>query len=493
VLQDNNRTTDAGSIWSFETQTEPVPAGSIKQTIQSEVIVVGAGISGVAAALSAAEAGAKTILIEKTGTCQGRGSVNAFIDSRLQKKSGIGIDRNEVIRNLMKYGANKPDQRLLRMWAEGSGETADWLMNMTDAAGLEVNIMQFPPPASFDNSKEYYPEYLTAHGYLGREQRVVKCLLDNALQKGINVYFNTRAVQLLRKGNGRVNSIVAQNADGNYVQFNVSKAVVLCTGDYGHNPGIMAKYCPQVAHMKSLLPTSTGDGHLMAMQVGAVMEPWPHAPMSHGVPGPLGTDAFLQINLKGERFQNEDVPGQSYTNAIEHQPGKTAWQVFDSKYPEEVPYMGIGHKKILEATPDVRQNVEKQSVKADTIEELATKMIVPLETFRATVARYNELARMGNDLDFGKRPDRLTTIDKPPYYAGKGSYILLVVMGGLNVNTRLQVVDKDWNVITGLYLAGNVMGGLFAVDYPTMVPGLAHGTALFFGRIAGRNAATLEL
>jgi fumarate reductase flavoprotein subunit len=117
------------------------------------------------------------------------------------------------------------------------------------------------------------------------------------------------------------------------------------------------------------------------------------------------------------------------------------------------------------------------------------KMKMPVEAFKATVRRYNELARIGRDLDFGKRPDRLFSIDKPPYYAGKSGYDLLAVLGGLNINWKLQPLDKDWEVIPGIYLAGNTMGNRFAVDYPTMCPGLSHGMAIHFGRIAGLNAA----
>lgn len=477
--------------YSFEIPPNPIPESNIKEIITSEVVVVGGGISGMSAALSAAEAGAKVLLIEMMATCQGHGRDNAAIGSRLQKKLGIEIDKDEVILNLMKYGANKPDQRLIRMWAEGSGESMDWLMDMTDAAGLEVIIVQYPPPAAFNNANEYYPQYLATHQY-DNQALVVKCLKDNAVKKGIDIRFNTRARQLLRKRKGRVSGVIAQNKDGDYIQFNAERAVVLCTGDYGNNAEMMAKYCPQAAYLTLDVKTSTGDGHMMAMWVGAVMEPAPHAPQIHGVAGPLGMAAFLQVNLRGERFQNEDVPTQSYTNAVERQPGQRAWQIFDSKYPEELPYMGIGLVKVNEATDDIRADVEKQCVKANTIEELAEKMKVPVETFKATVVRYNELARLGKDVDFSKRPDRVTTIDKPPYYAGKGRYFFLVVMGGLNVNPRLQALDKDWEVIPGLYLAGNTMGNRFAVDYPTMVPGICNGMALHFGRIAGRNVATLE-
>jgi fumarate reductase flavoprotein subunit len=477
--------------YSFEKPPAPVPAGDIREKIDAEVVVVGAGMSGLSAALSAAEAGARTVLVEKMSTYQARGYDNAFIGSRLQKKLGIEIDRDEVILNLMKYGANKPDQRLIRLWAEGSGETADWLMDMTDAAGLQVIIPQYPPLPAFDNATEYYPQYLTTHQY-ETERLVARCLLDNALKKGAVVYFKHRARQLLRKRKGRVSGVIAQDPSGGYVRFNAEKAVVLCTGDYGNNTEMMAKYCPQWAHLPSSVKTSTGDGHQMAMSIGAVMEPAPHAVMVHGPAGPLGNATFLQVNLLGERFQNEDVPVQSYVNAAQRQPDRVTWQVFDSKYPEEIPYQGIGLGKVLVVTDKIRQETKTISLVANTIEELAEKMKIPFNTFMATVARYNELARLGKDLDFGKRPDRLTTIDKPPFYAGKGGYNLLVVLGGLNVNAKLQPVDTDWNTVPGLYVAGNTVGNFYAVDYSTMCPGLSHGMAIHFGRIAGLSAAGLS-
>jgi fumarate reductase flavoprotein subunit len=479
----------AERTFNFEMPPDPVPSDDIGKNIDAEVLVVGAGIAGLSAAISAAEAGAKTILLEKTATVQARGHDNAFIGSRLQEKLGIKIDRDEIILNLMKYGANKPDQRLIRMWAEGSGKTADWLMDMTDAAGLEVFINHYPPPPAFNNAKEYYPQYSVTHHY-HNERPVAKCLLDNAYKKGIVAYFNTRAKQLLRTKNDRVTGVIAQNAGGEFLQFNAAKAVILCTGDYSNNAEMMAKYCPQSSYLEPMIPTSTGDGHMMAMWIGAVMEPGPHIPMIHGPAGPLLSSPFLQVNLMGERFQNEDVPIQSNINAVERQPGKVAWQVFDSKYPEELPYQGIGLGKIIVATKTIRQKVAKAALMADSIEELAVKMEIPVETFKATVSRYNKLAVMGRDLDFGKRPDRLFPIDRPPYYAGKGGYDLLAVLGGMNINGKLQPLDKDWAVIPGIYLAGNTMGNRFAVDYPTMCPGLSHGMAIHFGRIAGLNATS---
>jgi fumarate reductase flavoprotein subunit len=476
-------------IYDFELSPDPVPSGDIKKYIDAEVVVVGSGIAGLSAALSAAEEGAKTVLLEKTATVQARGHDNAFIGSRLQEKLGIAIDKDEIILNLMKYGSNKPDQRLIRMWAEGSGKTADWLMDMTDAAGLEVIMKQYPPPPAFNNATEYYPQYQVTHHYRN-ERPVAKCLMDNALKKGVAAYFKIRAKQALRKKNGRVTGVIAQNEAGEYLQFNASKAVILCTGDYGNNAEMMAKYCPQSSYLAPMITTSTGDGHMMAIWIGGVMEPGPHTPMIHGPAGPLLSSAFLQVNLLGERFQNEDVPIQSNVNAVERQPGRVAWQVFDSKYPEELPRHGIGLGKIIIATEKIRQEVTKAALTADSIEELAAKMKLPAETFKATVKRYNKLARLGKDLDFGKRPDRLSPIDRPPYYAGKSGYSLLTVLGGLNINRKLQPLDKNWKVIPGIYLAGNTMGGRFAGDYPTMCPGLSHGMAIHFGRTAGLNAVS---
>jgi fumarate reductase flavoprotein subunit len=225
------------------------------------------------------------------------------------------------------------------------------------------------------------------------------------------------------------------------------------------------------------------------MWIGAVMEPGPHAPVAHSTIGALGNSPHLRVNIEGNRYENEDVPGQSIANALIRQPGKRVWQICDSKWEEEVPKMGVGLGKFTVVNDAVRARFKEFAIEADTIEELARKIEVPVGAFRATVDRYNELARLGRDLDFGKRPDRLTTIDKPPFYAGPIRQEILVVLGGLNANIRFQPLDADREVIPGLYLAGNTVGNRFAHDYPTMCPGLTHGMAWVTGRFAGLNAA----
>ena len=495
---------------SFEIEPPPIQPEDIKETFTTDIVVVGAGASGKAAALSAAEAGAKVIQIDKHTTYRWSGGLIAAIDSRLQKKMGIKVDKDEIILELMKWGGNKPDQRLIRLWADHSGTVMDWLMDMTDAEGIQTIIYQWPRPAGFDPMTEYYPEFPVGHWHTDGTNKMLNhslalnCVQKHALRLGVDIRYQTRAVRLVRKGKGRVTGVIARNKDGHYIHLNARKAVVLCTGDYGSNPTMMQKYCPSAAEVArgnniymirnedlrlAPEPLNVGDGHLMAMWIGAEMEPNPHAPMSHASVGPAGSTPFLRVNIEGLRYENEDVPGQSIANSLVRQPGKKVWQVFDEKWEKELPRMGVGLGRFYEMNDFVRERFVELAIKADSLKELAQRIEVPLETFKATVDRYNELARLGKDLDYGKRPDRLTTIEKPPFYAGLVIQEFLVVLGGLNTNARLQPLDGDRKIIPGLYLAGNTVGNRFAVDYPTMCAGLSHGMAWTTGRLAGLSAA----
>jgi len=496
--------------WTYELPSLSIPADKAKGSFSADVIVVGAGASGKAAALSAAEAGARVIQIDRHTTFRYGGGIIAAIGSKLQTGLGIPVDKDDVCLQLMRHAGNKPDQRLIRLWADHSGAVVDWLTEFTDPRGVKTLMYQWPPPAAFDAKTEYYPEYTVGHWQTGGTSRILNHSLllrpmeEAALSRGVEIRYRTRAVQLIRRGNGRVTGVVAIDWKGEYIRFIARKAVILCTGDYGNNPRMMQAYCPTAAEValenniymtrnEDLLeapePLNTGDGHQMAMRIGAVMEPPPHAPMSHITVGPLGNDAFLRVNMDGVRYENEDVPGQSIANSVARQPGKRAWQVFDAKWAEEIGRMGIGLGKYYEVNQLVRDRVEQQTVKAESIEALAGQMGVPSEALEATVARYNDLARNGRDLDFGKRADRLTTVERPPFYAGWVRQEFLVVLGGLVGNTKLQPLDAERRVIPGLYLAGNTMGNRFGNDYPTMCPGLSHGMAYVTGRLAGLYAA----
>ncbi|HJX13129.1 MAG TPA: FAD-dependent oxidoreductase [Dehalococcoidales bacterium] len=494
----------------FELPRAPIPPGDIKETFTADVVVVGAGTSGKAAALTAAQAGAGVIQIDKHTTFRWGGGHIAAIGSRLQKKLGIKVDKEDTIKELMRWGGNRPDQRFYRLWTEQSGAVMDWLIGMAEKAGVETVMYQWPLPEGFDAATEYYPEYPVCHWHSQDGSRilnhslVLQCLQNEAVKLGVDIRYRTRGVQLVRPGKGRVAGIIARNEAGDFLRFDARNAVVLCTGDYGNNPQMMQKYAPLDAdiardnniymfHNDNLKaarePLNVGDGHRMAMRIGAVMEAGPPASVAHATVGPVGNGAFLRVNINGLRYENEDVPGQSIANSLVRQPGKKVWQIFDAKWEEELPRMGVGLGKMYVVNDILRERLRDMAVKADTIEELAQKINVPVATLRATLDRYNELAGLGKDLDYGKRPDRLTSVARPPFYAALIQQEFLVVLGGLNANMRMQPLDAGGNVIKGLYLAGNTVGNRFAVDYPTMCPGLTHALAYLTGRIAGRNAA----
>jgi fumarate reductase flavoprotein subunit len=491
----------------FEKAPLAIPSRAIKETVDAEVVVVGAGISGLSAALSASEAGAKTVLIEKTASFNQRGLHNAALSSKLQKKAGIKVDRDQVINTIMEWGAYRPDQRVVTLWADNVDRCMDWLLDMAEAANIEAVLDPTTRPW-------YFPNYPTIHVFNPEWQKTLaEMLLSNGQAKGVDVHFNSPAVQLIRKGNGRVTGVIAKNPDGGYTRFNASKGVVLCTGDYGGDRQMVKKYLwPSVSRLKceyldTTLPPgqtiNTGDGHKMGMQVGAAIDEPPHCPMlfDWGVWSGLfffnlGRQPWLYVNTKGERFVNEDLPWGYISTQFMRQPNGFIWSIWDAKWEQEYPKLhcqcckNMGPPTFLWHPKLLGEEVANGNVlEAQTIEELGKKMGVPLKTFKATVARYTALARKGKDLDFGKHPDRLTTLEKPPFYACQQEARYLVILGGLQVNTDLNVLDNEGNAIPGLYAAGNVSGSFFGSQYPTTVPGLTHSRAFTFGRLAALNAA----
>jgi fumarate reductase flavoprotein subunit len=497
---------------SFEVPPPPIPPGDIKETINADVVVVGAGMAGMTASLSAAEAGARTVLLEKGPTIHYRGMHNAAIASRLQKQAGIEIDKEQLIYTIMEWGAYRSDQKVVMTWADNCDKVMDWLLDMAEEAKIETAI-------DTTTKSWYFPNYPTIHVFPPNYQETLaEMLLNNGRAQGVSYYFETPAVRLLREEKGRVTGVIAQNKSGAYTQFNASRAVVLCTGDYGNNPEMIEKYCwPAIKSLHCAYEPimNTGDGHKMGLWIGADIDNPPHCvmlfdstayrimqPPADRPPHPrdalfnLPRQPWLRVDTNGERFMNEDLPWAYEANQVMRAPGAIAWSIWDAKYEQEWPKMksqcckNMGPPTFLWVPKQLENAIKNQQVlTASTIEELADKIEVPVETFKDTVARYSELARRGKDLDYGKHPDRLTTIEKPPFYACQMGCCYLVILSGLKINYNLQVLDNEGKVIPGLYAAGNVSGSFFGNMYPTTIPGLTHSRAWTFGRLAGLSAA----
>jgi fumarate reductase flavoprotein subunit len=531
--------------FSFETQPEPISAKAIKEIINTEIVVAGAGPAGVAAAVSAAEKGAKVVLLEKFPRIAAPGGTGApFMGTKLQKEreagkmagspsveEGIPLvqeisppvvgmpgsapaniimshigqggptpTKEGVIKGLWEASGGRADERLIRLWADKSGEVGDWLIDMARASGINVSVgrlthlftkrglqLHLPrTPVGIDSGDEDN----------GGELVLLNMMANSARQKGVDIRLNTAAVRLIRPGKkGRVTGLIARKGDGSYIQFNASQAVILCTGDYGMDDQMLEKYAPWAKGIpKLMLDTVTGDGHKMGLWAGAAMEESPHCAVLHFNSTnekpvihfrPLGMmmyrGNYLYVNKFGERIVDESQFDEFLANIVLRQPGKTFWQVFDVKSLNDT------------NREDVEKGTKTGSVlKADTIEALAPKFGANPKVFKATVDRYNELVNLGQDLDFGKKSEYMVlTVDKPPFYVCESPPDLLCVMGGFRRNADGQVLDANWKVIPGLYAAGNITGGFWGDTYPMgFLGGISRSHALVFGRLAGLSAAS---
>ena len=498
--------------WSFA-KPPRIPQKNIREVIDTDVVVAGFGVSGACAALSARLAGARVILLEKGPTWNARGRGNSGFNSRLRPAPGDVVEaRNEVVAEVMRWGGYRAEQRLVNLWADNSGAVMNWLLDLAQEQGIYVEARQAPPVSkqaqghikTFPYDHLFHPD---------GEKTMLRMLEKKIKESGVDIRFETPAVRLVRTGKGRVTGIIARNKAGYYQQFN-ARAVILCTGGFETSDEMKAKYAPRALFAPSIAyetEFNTGDGHKMGLWVGAAMDEAPQCvqyedgggphlegPLRYGIG--LARQPWLNVNVNGERYVNEDLVWTLIASADLSQPQHAKWAIWDEKWRDDakVEKMGSAHSiysVFHGTTPELTEEKIRTGavLKEDTLEALARRMEVPWETFKATVTRYNELVRIGKDVDFGKDPAKLKPIDKPPFYAARMGAAILVTLGGLKINTRIQVLDTDYKVIPGLYAAGNTSGGFFANDYPQNVPGLTHGRAFTFGRLAGLNAAAERL
>ena len=521
---------------SFLNPPEPIDESAVSQTLECDVCVVGLGLAGVCAMRAAAEEGAKVIGIEKGFDLGYRsGEFGSFGSKLIHEKLGIALpDPQEAVNELMKSMGNRPNAQLLNHWIRNSGKDIDWYIETVDYELLEndhqnpknnkemiVFPERFPTNPNYDWREENYPCFPGMVHLLPDHGPALRASFDIALGLGAQAFFNTRGQQLIKEGD-RVTGVYATDEDGKIQRINASKAVILSCGDMSSDTEMLEYYCPQAMAYGPYFSTSdadgnrvnTGDGQKMAMWAGAVMEEGPYAPMTHSLgTNSIGIDPFLMVNIYGNRFANEDVGAQQLQNQIKRQPGQNTWQIFDSKWPEQLEFMphcfgGVTHfipdeqyeeyEHVINhfaggyASPRYFQSeIDSGSIiEASSIEELAQKTELPVDNLKATIKRYNELAAKGKDEDFSKVSSRLFAVDTPPFYAVNfGDSGILVLIGGIDCDEKLHALGPDKNIINGLYVAGNTQGGRFLVDYPVTVAGASHSMAMCFGRLAGTNAA----
>ena len=504
-----------------------IPESQIAETKTADVVVVGCGTGGMFAVAAAAENGASVIGIDRFPTGTGIRTHHGAINSRYQKAEGTVIDKFDYIAMATRYAGGHVKQDLYNVWADESGETVNWYGDRLAEHGIKLMNEVSDNPAS-----SRYKDWPTGHmpqGVKGKTGTVANDILrDYAKQHGAKFDYSTRMVKLERK-NGRVTGCVAQNSDGKYIRYIAKKGIVIATGGYARNYAMMQALQPWSLNILALnggLPGATGDGIKACLWVGAKMDETHYSmqfdraalridqkpgveTMKKGDVGLLwmASHPWLKVNADGERFINESGTYENPLHADEYNKGHCHYTIFDSNWMEYSKQFKMQGCSRLWPFANGAQNVHKAAQlrdvaipklvkqgfvqQADTIEELAKKLGLPVDALKKTVERNNAFYKKGVDEDFGKEKYRLSAVDKPPFYGFKNSGWLLCTGDGIVIDRNMNAIDTEGNRIPGLYVVGNDSGAYFANQYPNLSCGMAAGRTVTFGRHVGRYLAKL--
>ncbi|OUO91120.1 FAD-binding dehydrogenase [Gordonibacter sp. An230] len=522
----------AGQQWSFEIAPDPIGDDAIAETVETDVVVVGGGMSGLVAAASCAENGLKVTLISASKGPVSRGGSNNGVYSKVMEEMGIPrmdptwFYRKEYLAN----GGNfKP--ALWYKFYNNSEEAINWIIDIAAKAGIKTTIESgpeykegdpmFTPPAAH----AFYVDDSELKGSIGNGEGHIAAEMGRYVTEdlGVDVRWNVKGEQLVRGGvangtQGRVDAIIASDADGTYTKYVGSKAIIMATGDFSHDKDMMERYCPQAVElcdfttdvnydqgiwMGGLMP---GDGHKMELWVGGAWQKEPNNIMlgRPNLPGdqPYTSHTGLMVDNAGRRFMNEDALGGLACATIMHLPEKTAYCIWGANRAEAGgPWGAINypHGEYF-TTEEVIERWDTDAdgfgiVKADTREEVISKLGLPASTIE-TVERYNKMCEAGVDTDFYKTADKLIPIGEGdgPFYGASFSPGFLTSLGGLRTDPDLRVLDKDDQPIEGLFNAGCMIGNFYSGTYTFAMEGMNYGaTCITLPYVLGKDLAAGKL
>ena len=516
--------------YSFETAPDPIPDEEIAETIEADVIVVGAGTSGLCTAVSAQESGLNVVLISASSFPISRGGSNHAFGSRLMDEMGVKHeDPGQALRKELLAAAGNVDERKWYNYVKDSREAMDWMLDLMDAEGVGYGLEGIPH--LYDEGDVMYmsagSHCFTDGTYpagLG-QQVAVEALATHFESIGGKVYYNNIGRQLIREDNntGRVSAIIAEREDGTYAKYCGSKAIVLATGDFSSDPEMVAKYCPSVLpfiqntdvdYNKGLFVNGIfpGDGQKMGLWVGAAWQKAPNAPMIIGgayCAQPSLSHTGLVLNSKGQRISNEQsIFALSAIKNMQQTDG-TTYGIWGSNYAEEGGPWYKANSWYEDAPATAEEMIATWDdaadtglifsgaasmglmVKGDTIEEVIEKLGLPAETIE-TVNRYNELCEAGEDTDFCKDAKLMIPIKEGPFYGTGGAQsCLLTICGGLRTDENMAVCDENDVPIEGLYNVGIMVGDMYSGVYTFLTQGMNYGACITFGYRLGRHLAEI--
>ena len=520
-----------------------IDEAAITETVDTDILIVGAGNGGMFAAAYAAANGLNFRIIEQNGNVQDTRHWYGAIDSAAAKAAGEEpFDRAKLLSEISRYASGKCDQRVVKTWINESAAMHDFMRSiLEDKYGWVCDFTSGSEAAWPAENAEHNTDYLfpvEEHNYMASESQSGtprnELLLQYIQELGYDVDFKVSLAKLEKDDSGRITGIIAQNMDDDhFIRYNAAKGVLLACGGYAGNPYMMQQLDPlgtSVTTACSYSPADKGYGIRAAVWAGANLDK-EAAPMlfdrgivAPGVdagyvdsdsafggkafPGEIrqfnpGTQPFLKVNRNGERFANESCPYNDIVYAAAHQPGRVYAQISDANMLEDAKrFHTIGcsagtRKNTMEGLEKTFASAEEKGCffRADTIEELADKMGFTgdaKDTFLATVERYNELYDKQNDEDFGKPAYRLSAIRTAPFYGYWLGASLLTTEQGIAINEKGQALDTNNQPMAGLYITGDMSGSFFANNYPCLMAGVAMGRTLTFAMKAIKQMAGLE-
>lgn len=444
-----------------------------------DVVVVGAGIAGLTAAVTAAEAGASVLVLEKMPNIGGNsvyssGTFNS-LDPIRQQEQGVEDSLELFIKQTYEGGGEIGNLDLISLLCEHSADARDW---------LERRGCSWSTAGVYLSAGGAWPRSLDAAD--GANKSLILPLARTLREAGGEIIRDYRAIALIEEQGRIIGARAAQTETGEQHAFFAKKGVILATGGFGSNLDLVHEYCEDIPESvePETTPAATGDGILMALRVGADLVDMQYVQM---VPGAAKDCVYftseiasaIYVNKAGERFASEQLPNSALCREILAQEEGIAYAIFDSStIPED--FIDTAGRGVEEFRALAKEGLCGYG---ETLEELAKSIGLDPDALENTVTAFNRIAD-GQAADPYGREFFSRRLSEGPFYASIRTARIHYTMGGLRINTASQVLREDGTPIAGLYACGEVTGGIHGTNH---VSGNALADCVVFGRIAGKR------
>jgi fumarate reductase flavoprotein subunit len=483
----------------------------ISENLKADIVIIGGGGSGLAAAISAKEAGAKNVIVLEKVSILGGNAVLSHgmfaIDSPVQKRLGIHISADEAFKNRMELAEWQIEPKLTRDLINRSKDVLQWL----EDKGLKIERVISLGEVGAYEGEDAPRVFHMLEAELDKDRaigtKLVETLIRECEEQGVHSLCETAAKKILTDEKGQVNGVLAETKDK--VIKIATKSVIIAAGGFGGNKEMLNKYFPSLRDLGEAynngLPQMMGDGIVMAAEAGAMDEyevgigfigPH-HYPWARSLNLLVRRPHVMMVNKNGERYVGSPFKGSN--NALNRQPGKVCYALLDSDLLRDIiqkretfnsgeKAMGDNCAWLDELEGDFKkESAEGKAQIAGSWDEIAKYIGAKPEVLKATVERYNSFCEKGYDEDFLKDKEYLIPLRTPPYYAVLGRQGFDGTTGGIKINHRMEVINKQANPIGGLYATGDNAAGFLTKGYE--YPGQGLTFAIYSGLTAGENAA----